>query len=71
MKLETKHREWIEAAAANVIAVADDLGVDLVDVIAEMERYIVKETKVGDAVTDSIPSGRRAYTLRNSRLVAV
>lgn len=71
MKLETKHREWIETAAAAVIAVADDLGVDLVDVVAEMERHIVMETKVGDAVTDSIPSDRRSYTLRNNRLVAV
>ncbi len=71
MKLETRHREWIEEAAVNVIAVADSLCIDLVDVIAEMERYIIQETKVGDAEAVEIPAGRRGYTLRDGRLVTV
>jgi S-adenosylhomocysteine hydrolase len=62
----------IEDAAAKVIAVADDSGMSLIDVIAEMERYIVQETKVGDAGDGSqVPPGRRGYTLIDGRLVEV
>ena len=39
----------IADAALSAIAVADDSGHSLLDVIAEMERFIVKDTKVGDA----------------------
>jgi hypothetical protein len=67
-----RHREWIKNAAAEVIAVADDSGISLVDVIAELERFIIHETKVGDAGDGSdVRPGRRGYTLREGRLVEV
>lgn len=68
--LPERHRQSIQDAAAIVVAVADDLALDLVDVIAEMERYIVQETKVGDAAATPLEPGRRGYTLDlNGRLV--
>lgn len=66
------HRGWIKKAALEVIAVADDSGQSLVTVIAEMERYIIEETKVGDAGDGrSVAKGRRGYTLVGGRLVEV
>lgn len=62
----------IEDAALTVLAVADDSGVSLVEVIAALERHLVKETKVGDAGDGSVwPAGRRGYTLVSGRLVEV
>jgi hypothetical protein len=52
----------IEKAAGHLIAVADDSGRCLVDVIAEMERYIVRRIGV-------VPADRRGYTIRDGRLV--
>jgi len=67
--MEEKHREWIRSAAENLIAVADDTGTSLVEVVAEMERHVVQNTKVGDATRDPIPPGRRGYTLQGGRLI--
>ena len=64
-----RHHRMIKDAAAHVIAAADDSSTSLVDVISEMERYIVHETKVGDAAKIDLPQGRRGYTLRDGRLV--
>jgi hypothetical protein len=67
-----QHQRLIVEAARAVIAVADDSGTSLVDVISELERYIVQETKVGDAGSDPhVPLGRRSYTLVQGRLVEV
>ena len=66
-----RHRRFISDAASAVIAVADDLGVSLVDVIAEMERFIVEETKVGDAAVVPVDEGQRGYTLKDGRLVEI
>ena len=66
-----RDKEWIKDAAALLIAAADEYGRDLVEVIAEMERHIVEGTKVGDAKKETIPPGRRGYTLKNGRLVTV
>lgn len=61
----------IEDAALTLLAVADDSGQSLIDVIAEAERFLVEETKVGDARAIKIPKGRRGYTLIDGRLKAV
>jgi hypothetical protein len=61
----------IEDAALTLLAVADDSGQGLIDVIAEAERFLVEETKVGDARAVKIPKGRRGYTLIDGRLVEV
>jgi len=66
--LEDGARRLISDAAASVIAVADNYGICLLDILAELERYIVQETKVGDA-RGSDRSDRRRYTLA-PRLVA-
>ncbi len=67
-----RHQSWIKNAAIEVIAVADDSGESLIAVIAAMERYIVEQTKVGDAGDGSqLPPGRRGYTLIDGRLVEV
>jgi len=67
-----RHRHMIEEAAGLVIAVADDSGVSLVDVIAELERFVVQDTKVSDAGNGSdVPPDRRGYTLVAGRLVEV
>jgi len=67
-----RDKEWIKEAASLLIAAADEYGRDLVEVIAEMERYIVEGTKVGDAKKEKIPPHRRGYTLnKNGRLVTV
>ena len=72
MKFTPTHKDWIKNAALEVIAVADDSGQSLVDVIAEMERYIIEETKVSDAGDGSrVRPGRRGYTLVKGRLVEV
>lgn len=60
-----RHRKMIEDAAAALIAVADDSGECLVSVIADMERYMVHETKVGSPA----PPGRRGYRLQGGRIV--
>lgn len=60
-----RHQKMIEDAAAKLIAVADDSGECLVSVIADMERYMVWETKVGSPV----PPGRRGYRLQGGRIV--
>ena len=65
------HQEMIEDAAGLLIAVADDSGRDLVSVIADAERFIVEGPKGGDAAKQAIQPGRRGYTLRDGRLVAV
>lgn len=66
------HQSWIRNAAIEVIAVADDSGESLVDVIAAMERYIIEKTKVSDAGDGSqVRPGRRGYTLVDGRLVEV
>lgn len=59
----------IREAAGILIAVADDTGTSLVDVIAEAERFIVEETKVGDGTKQRVGRGRRGYTLVKGRLV--
>lgn len=61
------HQHLIEEAAAQIVAIADDSGQSLVDVIAAMERFIVEKTKVGSPV----PPDRRRYTLVDGRLVEV
>jgi len=61
------HEEMIAEAASLLIAVADDSGKSLVDVIANMERYILKETKVGGNGV----RGRRRYAQAYGRLVEV
>ena len=62
----------IEDAAARIIAVADDSGVSLIDVLAELERFVVQETKVSDAGDGrNVEPGRRGYTLVGGRLVEV
>jgi hypothetical protein len=67
-----RHQKWIETAAMEVIATADDSGESLVTVIAAMEKYIVEQTKVGDAGDgSSVRPGRRGYTLIDGRLVEV
>lgn len=38
----------ISSCAATIIGIADNYGLALTDVIAEIERYIVQETKVAD-----------------------
>ena len=60
----------IQDAAAALIAVADDSGTSLIDVISYMEHYIVNETKVDDGRNGCGP-GRRGYTLLGGRLVEV
>lgn len=62
--MNERQRSLIKEAAEALIAAADDSGESLVDVIAETERYIVVETKVGGPV----PEGRRGYELVNGRL---
>ena len=69
--VDPRYHEWVETAATSLIAVADEFGISLVDVIAETERYIIEKTKVGDAAGKSVEPGRRGYTLRNGRLVEV
>lgn len=69
--MEQRHKDMIINAANSVVGVADDLGMNLIDVIAEMERYIVEKTKVGDATKIDILEGRRGYTLKDGRLVQV
>jgi len=67
-----RHHHMIEEAAGLVLAVADDSGISLIDVISEMERYLVQETKVGDAGSGhQVPPGRRGYTLIGGRLIEV
>lgn len=67
-----RHQSWIQNAAIEVIAVADDSGESLITVIAAMEKYIVEQTKVGDAGDgSSVRPGRRGYTLIDGRLVEV
>lgn len=71
-----RHRAMIIEAAALLIAVADDSGTSLIDVIAEAERFIVEETKVGDAAKDgpakeALLPGRVGYTLINGRLTQI
>ena len=71
-RFNDRHQSWIKNAAIEVIAVADDSGQSLIAVIAAMERYIVEETKVGDAGDGSqVRPGRRGYTLIEGRLVEV
>lgn len=64
------HQKAITHAADIVVGIADDCGHNLVDVIAAMERYIVEETKVGDAATwdEGVPGGVNGYTLVDGRL---
>ena len=62
------HRKLIENAASQLIAVADESGVSLINIIIEMERFIVQGTKVGDAVAVPVSEGRRGYTLIDGRL---
>jgi len=64
-----QHRKMISEAAGLVVGVADDSGASLIDVIAEVERYIIEKTKVGDATEQTPPPDRRGYTLVNGRLV--
>lgn len=66
--LQERHHQQIRDAAAALIGVADDTGASLVDVIAEAERFIVEETKVGDARKNPPGPGRRGYTLIAGRL---
>ncbi len=77
-RIQPRHRKLIEDAAASLIAVADDVAIDLITLIAEMERYIVEETKVGNAARDPQVQadireyGRYGYTLNEKgRLVRV
>lgn len=67
--IEDRYQNMIADAAAQLIAVADDTAISLVDVIATMERHVVTKTKVGDAAKCKIPPGRRGYTLRRGRLI--
>jgi predicted metal-dependent enzyme (double-stranded beta helix superfamily) len=69
MALSGRHRRMIAEAASLLVAVADDSGTSLVDVIADLERHVVQETKVGDAEHAPLPPGRRGYTLVAGRLV--
>jgi hypothetical protein len=64
-----RHQNMVQEAAAKLIAVADDTGLNLVYVLAEMERHIVQETKVGDAKKNPPPPGQYGYTLEHGRLV--
>lgn len=57
--MNERHKSMLRDAADTLIAVADDSGTSLVDVIAEVERYAIEETKVGKPA----PSGRRRYRL--------
>ena len=60
-----RHQQMIRDAAALAIAVADDSGESLVNVLKEMERYIIEETKVGGTA----PPGRREYALVGGRIL--
>ena len=71
LRQSERHQAMVIDAALGLIAVADDLAIDLVDVVAAMERYIVENTKVGDAMVDGIADGRRGYTLKDGRLVSM
>jgi hypothetical protein len=53
----------IANAAAMIIGTADNYGICLLDIIAEIERYIVKETKVTDARGEKRLPDRNQYTL--------
>lgn len=57
--MNERHKSMLRDAADTLIAVADDSGTSLVDVLAEVERYVIEETKVGG----DPPRGRRAYRL--------
>lgn len=63
-----RHKKMLRQAVDLLVAVADDSGESLVDVIAEAERVIVEETKVGDACVEGVGPGRRGYTLIDGRL---
>lgn len=71
LDLPERHKQSIKKAANGLIGVADDMGIDLVEVLAEMERFIIEETKVGDATTFPILPGRNGYTLSNGRLIKI
>jgi hypothetical protein len=64
-----RHQRMIEDAASKLIAVADDSGTCLVEVIGRMERFIVNGTKVGDAKLVPVDADRYGYTLQDGRLV--
>jgi len=64
-----RHQRVVENAAGLLIAVADDSGTCLVEVISRMERYGVEETKVRDASLKPVPPDRNGYTLKDGRLV--
>lgn len=57
--MNERHKSMLRDAADALIAVADDSGTSLVDVLAEVERYAIEETKVGG----DAPPGRRGYRL--------
>ena len=71
LDIQERHRCAIIDAASRLIGVADDTGVSLVDVIGEMERFVVHGIKVGDAAAKPVPTGRRGYTIVRGRLVEV
>lgn len=70
-KFIDRHQRMIADAAGLVIAVADDSSTSLIDVIAEMERVIVEDSKVGDSANGEVPADRTGYTLKDGRLVEV
>jgi hypothetical protein len=63
------HQKMLQEAAALLVAIADDSGESLVDVVAATEQFIAEKTKVGDAAKLPALEGRRGYTLVNGRLV--
>lgn len=71
LDLPERHKQGIKKTACVLVGIADDTGTDLLEVIAEMERFIIEETKVGDALGRPVKSGRNGYTLKNGRLTKV
>lgn len=72
VQLPPRHERALKTAAANIIGIGDDMGIDLVEVLAAVEQYIIEQTKVGNAETDDepVPAHRLGYTLREGRMVA-
>ena len=71
LNAEERHAKLVADAAGAMIALADDTGRSLIDVLADVERFIVEKTKVGDAAREGVEPGQRGYTLRDGRLVEV